>query len=104
MIVDELKEMSKRMEELSNAIFINPLSEDFFEAFTRKRLELVKSIMDEEPNSIRELAKRVDRNIKNVFEDLQLLNNLKIIEFINEGRCKKPVIKKRTIIMSFKLR
>ncbi len=101
-VLREFKEMSKMMEELANAMFIDPFNHDFFEVFTRKRLELIRAIMNNEPNSIRDLAKLVQRNIKNVFEDLQILNDYKIISFVEQGRRKKPVVRKKTIILSFK--
>ena len=101
-VVDEFREMSRRMDELANAMFIDPFNNDFFEAFTRKRIELIKAIMDKEPDSIRGLAKQVHRNIKNVFDDLQVLNEFKIITFEEQGRCKKPIVSKKTIIFRFK--
>lgn len=89
------------MNDLSRAMIIDPFSEDFFEVFTRKRMELVRAIMNESPRSIRDLAERVERDIKNVFTDLQLLQNSNIIGFEKIGNCKRPVIKRKTIIFKF---
>ena len=100
-VMDEFKNMSKQMEELSKAMIIDPFSNGFFDAFTKKRLELIKTIMNEEPNSIRELSIQVERNIKNVFEDLKMLSNINIIDFEKIGKCKKPIIKRKTIIFRF---
>lgn len=74
---------------------------DFFDVLTQKRIEILRTIRDYEPCSIRNLAKIVDRNISNVFEDLQLLNNLDLVDFIKQGRKKKPVVKHETIIIKF---
>ena len=69
------------------------------EIFTEKRMQILHAIMEEHPKSIRGLAERLDRDIKNVFEDLRLLQKANIIDFIKEGRCKRPVVKKRIIII-----
>lgn len=103
-MLDEFKEMSKRMDELANAMFIDPFNYDFLDVFTRKRIELIKAIMNKEPNSIRDLAKQVSRNVKNVFDDLQILNESKIIRFEVDGRRKKPIVSKKTIILRFNIR
>jgi predicted transcriptional regulator len=99
--MEEFKRMSKQMEELSRATIIDPFSDDFFEVFTKKRMELIRTIMDEQPTSIRDLAQTVERDIKNVFDDLKLLHNFNIIDFEPQGRCKKPLVKSKTIIFKF---
>lgn len=99
--INVIKKMSEQMDELSKSMIIDPFSDDFFEVFTKKRMELMKDIIDNEPNSIRELASSVERDIKNVFEDLKLLHGFNLIEFEKEGKCKKPVVKSRTIIFKF---
>ncbi|MBD3312125.1 hypothetical protein GF352_01565 [archaeon] len=101
-VLDDFKRIKERMDQLSKAMIVDPFSDDFFDVFTRKRIELVKAIMDNEPRSIRALAQRVERDIKNVFNDLKLLHNFRIIEFKKIGRCKKPIVKKKTIIFRFK--
>jgi len=100
--LNEFKRMKEQMDELSKAMFIDPFNDNFFEVFTKKRIELVRAIMNDEPRSIRDLAQRVERNIKNVFDDLKLLHNFKIVEFERMGKCKKPIVKKKTIIFKFK--
>ena len=100
-IFNELKRISKQFEELSNAIVFNPFNDDFMDLFTKKRIELIKEIMRSNPKSIRELAMLVDRNIKNVFEDLKILHNFNIIDFQKIGKCKRPILKRKTIIFKF---
>jgi len=99
--LEELRQMSKRMDDISRAMIIDPFSDGFFDVFTRKRMELVRAIMSESPRSIRDLAERVERDIKNVFNDLKLLQNCNIVEFEQKGRCKRPVVKRKTIIFKF---
>lgn len=82
-------------------LFVDPFNSNFFEVFTQKRMELVKAIMDFEPSSIRELADKVERDIKNVFNDLKILDNFNIIDFVEERRRKRPILKKETFVFSF---
>ena len=44
------------------------------EMLTEKRIELIDAIMKYNPCSIRELAEEIDRDIKNVFNDLRILH------------------------------
>lgn len=69
------------------------------EMLTQKRLELIRAIARYEPESIRELANILHRDIKNVFEDLMLLMKLDLVDFICEGRRKKPIVKKKVIVI-----
>ena len=71
-----------------------------FEALTEKRVAMVKVITEKQPTSIRELATMLERDVKNVFDDLRILNRMRIISFERKGRCVKPVAKKRFIIIN----
>lgn len=73
-----------------------------FEALTKKRIELIRAVMNSEPNSIRDLANIVDRDVKNVFNDLKILKKMKIVRFVKHGRCSKPKVIKKIIIFSLK--
>jgi predicted transcriptional regulator len=52
---------------------------------TPKRLELLKTIRDHRPESVRAVAELTGRNVKNVAEDLALLASLGLVE-MKEGR------------------
>ena len=69
------------------------------EIFTEKRMELIRAVMHKHPKSIRRLAIVLDRDIKNVFDDLRLLQQAKLVEFVKEGRCKRPVVRKKIIVI-----
>ena len=58
--------------------------------FTPRRLELVRSLMDESAESMRALADRLDRDVRQVHDDLQLLNEYRIVHFREEGGAKQP--------------
>ena len=70
-----------------------------FEALTVKRQEMIKVIMETNPNSIRELAGKLNRDVKNVFNDLRLLNSMDIVSLEKKGCCVRPTIKKKFIII-----
>ncbi len=62
------------------------------ETLTPRVLELVETIRRERPGSINEAARIVDRDVKNVHEELTRLENLGIIYFESEGQAKRPVV------------
>jgi predicted transcriptional regulator len=61
---------------------------DVFDGHT---YSLLRVIRDEEPESIRETARLVERDVKNVHRELTKLEALGVIRFKQEGRSKRPV-------------
>jgi predicted transcriptional regulator len=61
------------------------------QTFTERTLALLRVIADTAPESIRETARRVDRDVKNVHEELARLETMGVIHFAEEGRSKRPV-------------
>ncbi|MDS0223625.1 transcriptional regulator [Haloarcula sp. S1AR25-5A] len=59
---------------------------------TGTRLELLKAVMEEEPESMRALSRLVDRNPKEVNEDVHLFEEYGIISLKQDGRAKRPVV------------
>jgi predicted transcriptional regulator len=59
---------------------------------TQKRLELIKTVMEEKPESMRKLSRLVDRNPKEVNDDVHLLEDYGIISLEQDGRAKRPVV------------
>ena len=90
-----LKEAGEVFEKLSKgetvqkktAIYFNNLKE-MRKVLTEKRLELLKIIKDKKPASVYALARMVNRDIKNVLQDLSYLQELGLVE-ITETRDKK---------------
>jgi len=66
--------------------------DDLMETLTPRTLELLEAIRREEPSSINETARVVDRDVKNVHEELSRLAQLGIIFFEEEGQSKRPVV------------
>lgn len=71
---------------------------DLFEIFTQKRIEMLKAMRGETFNSIRELAESLNRDIKNVWSDLEVLEKHEIVRFEVDGRRKIPKINKQCFI------
>ena len=70
---------------------------------TKRRMELLESILTERPDSIRELASRLDRGVKEVNNDVNLLAEYGIVHFEQEGRAKVPYVPYDRIRMEVEL-
>ena len=66
--------------------------DDLMETLTPRVLDLIEAIRREEPASINETARVVDRDVKNVHEELSRLAQLGIIFFEEDGQSKRPVV------------
>jgi len=88
---EDFEKDKKRMINMANTL----------ECLTEKRIEMIKAIMNQEPHSIRELSRMLERNVKNVFEDLSLLQRNQIVRLEGEGRKRKPVVIVRRIVFTF---
>lgn len=73
---------------------------------TPKRLELLKTIRDHRPESVRALAELTSRHVKNVAEDLSLLVSLGLVEMERRGgpgRKKAPRVGYETLTVEVHL-
>jgi predicted transcriptional regulator len=92
---DALQEAGEVFEKVSGggqvsekkAIYFSNLKE-IRKVLTEKRLELLKTVKDKKPASVYELAKIVNRDIKNVLQDLSYLQELGLVE-ISETKDRK---------------
>jgi predicted transcriptional regulator len=66
--------------------------DDLMGTLTPRVLDLIEAIHREEPSSINEAARIVDRDVKNVHEELSRLAQLGIVFFENEGQRKRPIV------------
>ncbi len=62
----------------------------FRKLLTEKRQELIQEVMETPPESIRGLAKTLERGVREVYEDVHLLEKYKILTLKEEGNRKKP--------------
>jgi predicted transcriptional regulator len=56
-------------------------------------LSLLRAIREHEPESMRAAATLVDRDFKDVHRNLTELEALNVIEFEQEGRSKRPIVR-----------
>jgi len=68
-----------------------PNEEALGEIFNERTYTLLRVIREEKPSSIRETARLVDRDKKNVHEELTQLEALGVIRFEDDGYVKQPV-------------
>ena len=68
-----------------------PNEELLGEIFNERTYKLLRVIREESPASIRETARLVDRDKKNVHEELTKLEALGVIRFEDDGHAKSPV-------------
>jgi len=66
--------------------------DDLMGTLTPRVLDLIEAVRREEPASINETARVVDRDVKNVHEELSRLAQLGIIFFEEDGQRKRPVV------------
>ena len=65
---------------------------DIRQLLTDRRVELMRAIMTDTPESISNLADRLGRNYADVHSDIQVLAEHHIVYFETDGRSKRPVI------------
>lgn len=66
--------------------------ETFGRLFRPTNLELLEAIAEHQPESIRELARLVDRHPPDVLDNVTELEDYGLIELEEHGRSKRPVI------------
>jgi predicted transcriptional regulator len=59
-------------------------------ALTPKRMELLEYISQVHPSSIKELAQKVERDYKNVYDDVDVLQRFHLLEMEKQGKNRKP--------------
>ena len=69
-------------------VFHDP--EDVHRVTRPKNLELLRAIVAHEPGSIRETARLVDRDVRQVHRNLTELAGLHLIELVDDGQSRRP--------------
>lgn len=69
-------------------VFHDP--EDVHRVTRPQNLELLRAIVQHEPESIRETARIVDRDVRPVHRNLSELEELHLIELVDDGQAKRP--------------
>jgi len=71
------------------------------EVLTQKRMELLAALSadDADITSMRDLARRVDRDISIVSRDCDVLYEADVIDYEQEGRSKRPVLAHENVVV-----
>lgn len=62
-------------------------------------MELIETIATADIESVRDLARQLDRDVGAVSRDLDLLYEAGVIEFVTDGRAKKPILAHDTVFV-----
>lgn len=73
-----LKGKKKSIQKEDEVIFTG--IESVAKVFSKTRMEILRAIILQKPNSIYELAKMLDRDFKNVHSDVKLLSDIGLID------------------------
>ena len=95
--------MKTRSKRYAGMLIISfPDFETLGRVITGARLELIQAIRVHKPKSIQELAKQVERDFKNVYQDVQLLAEYGLIGLKEAGprRASKPEAKFSEIVLA----
>jgi predicted transcriptional regulator len=76
-------------------------SAELFDVLSPRRVELLELISNKDFISIRDLALKIKRNYKNVYDDLKSLAKYELIELKGRGRAMKPCCNISHINISF---
>lgn len=69
-----------------------PSYEELQRLLSPKNVELLETIRTVEPDSIRELARLVERDVSRVHDNVTELARLGVVELVQDGRAKRPVV------------
>lgn len=95
--MDEILQLSKTLskEGYEDVLFLS--LKDARRVLTEKRLEIIQTIKGKEIESIRDLARKLDRKENVVYDDLKLLFEEGVIDFEEEANRKIPVLRHENI-------
>jgi predicted transcriptional regulator len=66
---------------------------------TKRRLGIVEYLAEHDPESIRELARRLDRQVSAVKDDLDVLARNELVKYETKGNKKAPRLKHRNVFV-----
>lgn len=81
------------------ALILSLSDEEMTQIFTKKRLEIIRTIKRKHPKTMSELANTVKRELAAVNRDLKILEGLGIVKLERKGRKVKPLIDKKVLIL-----
>lgn len=88
----DLRQLESGAELEDKYVLSLPDEEALERVLNAKNVELLRTIATENPESVRALARLVDRDVKNVSTAVNRLAELGLLEFETDGRAKRPVV------------
>lgn len=88
---EELKELAIMSEGKEEFVSVGSI-EELNHILTPQRKRLLDVIKDRKPSSVNELAKLVNRDYKNVYEDIVLLERTGFLKLKREGKKLVPIV------------
>lgn len=88
-----------RHESASFESFMHYPSPKICYALTPKRMELLEFISQMNPTSIKDLAQKAERDYKNVYDDVDVLQRFHLLEMERRGKNRRPRTRIRHILM-----
>jgi predicted transcriptional regulator len=92
-VLDALDAIEDDQRDLEPALSVSlPDTDALSRVLSPANLELIRAIAADEPESIRETAALVDRDVKDVHRNLTELAELGMIELVQDGQAKRPSV------------
>lgn len=91
-VLEDVRQLEADEDVADEYVLSLPDEEALERVLSAKNLELVRTIATEQPESVRELARLVDRDIKNVSTALNRLDEIGLVELEDLGRAKRPTV------------
>lgn len=94
---DRIEEKVAEGKPAEEAVRSFPSAAPLRKLLTERRIEVMRAIMSDPPESISDLADRLGRNYSDVNQDVNLLAEHHIVYFETDGRSKRPIIPYETV-------
>ncbi len=85
------KALSEEEASIKEKIVLKTL--DIYQMMSPKRMEIIDYLSSHSSKSIKTLAIELKRDYKNVYDDVKALERFGLVEFIIEGKNKRPITK-----------
>ncbi|WP_243700368.1 HVO_A0114 family putative DNA-binding protein [Halorussus pelagicus] len=102
--LDDLSGLESGDEVAETHVLSLPDEEALDRVLNPKNLALLRATLNDEPASVRELARAVERDVKNVSTAVNELAELGVLELEQDGRAKRPVVWYDEIEVRYSLR
>ncbi len=98
------KEISGKTDLPDNVIVFALTDFELSKIFTRKRIELIRTIKQRNPKTIKQLADMVKRHLSAVDRDIKMLEDYGIVSLVRNKEGVQPVVKKDAIILPLSIK